>query len=177
VHTMLNRGSPSLTRLMTCSLLALVLALSAGTVLAVVDETEKAATLAEPDITGSLIQTTLGLLFIVLLIFGAAWAVKRFGGLNMGAQGHLKVVGGVSLGQRERAVLLQVGDKQLVVGVAQGHIQTLHVLDEPLPIDAGSATGVSFAERLQGAISARQRKSADGTGNIDEDDVNRGGRK
>ncbi len=137
----------------------LVLALCTNTAFAVVSEPEKTTTLAEPDIAGSLIQTTLGLLFILLLILGAAWAVKRFGSFNIGAQGQLKVVGGISLGQRERAVLLQVGEQQLVVGVTQGHIQTLLVLDEPLSVEPGSVKNLSFAERLSGAIAARQSRS------------------
>ncbi|NOX76116.1 MAG: flagellar biosynthetic protein FliO [Gammaproteobacteria bacterium] len=138
----------------------LLLGLYTNTAFAVIAEPKKTPVLAESDIAGSLIQTTLGLLFIVLLILGAAWAVKRFGHFNVGAQGQLKVVGGVSLGQRERAVLLQVGEKQLVVGVTQGHIQTLLVLDEPLSVEPGPVKNTSFAERLSGAITARQSASS-----------------
>ena len=85
--------------------------------------------LADPNMTSSLIQTTLGLLVVLAIIGGAAWGFKRFGNFQTGVQGKLKVVGGISLSTRERVVLLQVGDKQLVVGVTPGHIQTLHVLD------------------------------------------------
>ena len=118
--------------------------------------------LSDPNMAGSLIQTTLGLLVVLAVIWGAAWAFKRFGHFQTGIQGKLKVVGGISLGARERVVLLQVGEQQLVLGVAPGQIQTLHVLDTPLPSDNESIASPSFSSRLQSAIANRVVKpSAD----------------
>jgi flagellar protein FliO/FliZ len=108
--------------------------------------------LSDPNMAGSLIETTLGLLVVLAVIGGLAWAFKRFGHLQTGVQGKLKIVGGVSLGARERVVLLQVGDQQLVVGVAPGQIQTLHVLAEPLPEGNDSADTPTFSSRLQSAM-------------------------
>ena len=53
------------------------------------------------------------------------------------------------MGTRERVVLLQVGDKQLLVGVAPGSIKTLHVLETPL-VDGNEvvAGGSGFAKQL-----------------------------
>ena len=48
----------------------------------------------------------------------------------------------IPLGQKERAVLLKVGNTQILVGVAPGQVNTLHVLTEPLDLtkpDAGPA--------------------------------------
>lgn len=116
--------------------------------------------LSDPNMAGSLIQTTLGLLVVLVVIGGVAWAFKRFGHFQTGMQGKMKVVGGVSLGARERVVLLQVGDQQLVLGVAPGHIQTLHVLEKPLPTDSESTGTTSFSNRLQSAIASRAVKSS-----------------
>jgi flagellar protein FliO/FliZ len=44
----------------------------------------------------------------------------------------MKVLGGLSVGQRERLVLVQVGDKQILVGVAPGSVQHVMAFDEPL---------------------------------------------
>jgi len=109
--------------------------------------------LADNDVTAHLLQTSLGLLVVLAVIVAAAWGVKRFGNLGGGVQGRLKVVGGVALGGRERVVLLQVGDEQLVLGVAPGQIRTLHVLAQPLaePPAPAAAEG-SFAQRLQSAL-------------------------
>lgn len=108
--------------------------------------------LSDPNMAGNLIQTTLGLLVVLIVIGAAAWAFKRFGHFQSGVQGKLKVVGGISLSSRERVVLLQVGNQQLVVGVAPGQIQTLHVLDEPLPTENEHEDTLSFSTRLQSAM-------------------------
>jgi flagellar protein FliO/FliZ len=85
---------------------------------------------ASPLSGGVLLETAGGLLLILLLIFGLSWLVRRFGRLPMASKADLSILGGVSLGPRERAVLLQVGGTKLLVGVAPGRVQTLHVLGE-----------------------------------------------
>jgi len=95
----------------------------------------------------SLWQLTLGMLLVLALIAGIAWLLKRTGRFQIGAGGGLRILGGLSMGARERVVLLQVGETQLLVGVAPGRVQTLHVLEQPLPA-AASQSGAGFAEQL-----------------------------
>ena len=40
----------------------------------------------------------------------------------------MRVVGGASVGTRERVVVVEVEDARLVLGVCPGRVQTLHVL-------------------------------------------------
>ena len=115
--------------------------------------------------SGSLLQVTLGLLVILVVIIGVAWVIRRYGRFQSTSSGSLKIMGGLFVGPRERVVLLQAGDTQLLVGVAPGRIQTLHVLDTPLTsTEINPSYGVnandlkSFAERLSTAI--KQRRSA-----------------
>lgn len=132
---------------------ATVLLLSFAKLGLAADEVAKAAPrLAEDNLAGNLIQTTLGLMFILALIGGAAWLMKRYGNIKVGAQGRMKIIGALSLGTRERVVLLEVGNKQLVVGIAPGHITTLHVLDEPIPEPVTGAKTGNFADRLQALL-------------------------
>ena len=77
-------------------------------------------------------QLVLGLIIVLLCIVALAWLAKRFNRLQSTPDGSLQVLGGMSMGARERIVLVQVGTKQLLLGVAPGQINTLHVLDEPL---------------------------------------------
>lgn len=86
--------------------------------------------------TGALIQTVLVLMLIVGLIFGLAWLARRTGYAAGAGKGMVKVLGGVSLGPRERAMILQAGDTRLLVGVAPGRVQTLCLL----PSAAGDRT-------------------------------------
>jgi len=112
--------------------------------------------LSDSSMAGNLAQTTLGLLVVLLVIGAAAWAFKRFGNVHVGAQGRMKIIGGISLGTRERAVLLQVGDQQLVIGVSPGRVQTLHVLDKPVLVEEKLENAMSFSSRLQSAILNRK---------------------
>jgi flagellar protein FliO/FliZ len=79
---------------------------------------------------GGLAQVTLSLLLVLAAIFAAAWALKRLRGVGQRGAKTLHVVADLSLGPKERAVLIQVGQQQLLVGVAPGQVTTLHVLTE-----------------------------------------------
>jgi flagellar protein FliO/FliZ len=57
--------------------------------------------------------------------------------------GGLGEVADVPLGQKERAVLLKVGATQILLGVAPGRVNTLHVLAEPLEISRPPAGRVA----------------------------------
>lgn len=74
-------------------------------------------------------QWSIGLLVVLGVYFLCIWGVHKFGGLHASGAGKMRVVGGLSLGMREKVILLQVGKKQLVLGVTPGRIQTLHVLE------------------------------------------------
>jgi flagellar protein FliO/FliZ len=103
-----------------------------------------------------LAQLVVGLLVVILCIIALAWFAKRFGRLQSSPDGALQMLGGMSMGARERIVLVQVGDKQLLLGVAPGSINTLHVLDEPVHTSAprtSNMTGGSFAEKLGAMLS------------------------
>ena len=75
---------------------------------------------------GGMLQVMLGLGLVLAVIAGAAWLLRRFGGMARGPASVVKVIGGSAVGQRERVVLVEVGDTWLVVGVAPGHVTALH---------------------------------------------------
>ena len=96
------------------------------------------ATPPDPMAMSSLWKLTFGMLLVLGLIMAIAWLLKRTGRFQVAAGGGLRILGGLSMGARERVVLMQVGDTQLLVGVAPGRVQTLHVLDQPLPTGQAS---------------------------------------
>ena len=114
------------------------------------DAVKAASGVQDPMAVDSLIQLTLGMAAVLAVIVGVAWLMKRSGRFQMGAGGGLRVLGGLSMGTRERVVLLQVGDTQLLVGVAPGRVQTLHVLDTPLATGRAEtpAAAAGFAGQL-----------------------------
>lgn len=59
-----------------------------------------------------------------------AWLVKKIGAFSpVNSKDKMKVVAGLSLGGREKILLVQVGEKQLVLGVSPGKIDNLLVLE------------------------------------------------
>src|SRR5512138_2847041 len=99
--------------------------------------------------TAGLVQVTLSLLLVLAAVFAAAWAVRRLKGFGRLAPGAIEVIADVALGPKERAVLVQVGKQQLLLGVASGSVNTLHVLSEP--IATPSRTSVLGQESAQQA--------------------------
>jgi len=84
-----------------------------------------------------MLQTVLGLLFILGLLFFAAYLLRKInGGRGFGSSGPLRLVGGLMISTRERIVLVEVGDTWLVLGVGPGQFRTLHTMPKgevPLP--------------------------------------------
>ncbi len=107
---------------------------------------------ADPVGAGGILQVFIALVFVLALIVGLAFLLRRFSTVQPGAAGAIRVLGGVALGQRERAVLVQVGETQLLIGIAPGEIRTLHVLDKPVTLPTGAAGDSGFAERLAAAM-------------------------
>jgi flagellar protein FliO/FliZ len=77
---------------------------------------------------GSIGQVTLALLVVLAAVFGVAWLIRRLRGLTVGGARTIEIVAQVGLGARERAVLIRVAGAQVLLGVAPGRVNTLHVL-------------------------------------------------
>lgn len=109
------------------SIAALMLAIP--TLAAAVEGTRPAYTPPPPAVSsGNIMQIIFSLLLVLAAIVLVAWLLKRMNIVQQGSGYPLKVLGGVSVGQRERIVLVEVKDTWLVVGVGPGQIRTLHTL-------------------------------------------------
>ena len=101
-------------------------------------------------------QIMLSLVLVLLIIFLAAWILRRYSRFPGVADGNLKVIGALSVGQRERILLLQVGQEQIVVGVTSSKITTLHQLEEPVQVKDNAPMSSQFSKRLQDALKSRK---------------------
>lgn len=104
---------------------------------------------------------TLGKLAIALLVVLAVFYVfarvmRQLQGSQAGAHNSLKCIGSLSLGQRERVVVVQAGEKQLVLGVTASQVNTLHVLDTPLVSPSPTEAG-DFRQKLSAALQRQVR--------------------
>ena len=76
----------------------------------------------------SLFQALLGLVVVLGILAVAAWGMRRMGLAKNSAPSTVKVIGGVSVGNRERILVVEVADQWIVVGVAPGRVNTLSTM-------------------------------------------------
>ena len=116
--------------------------------------------------SGDIAVWSIGLLIVLSVFFLCVWGVRMLSGLTVSGAEKMRVVGGLSLGLREKVILLQVGRKQLILGVTPGRIETLHVLegDDCLIKEetVSTTTQTGFAQSVRQAIKARTEPSRSG---------------
>ncbi|WP_085655446.1 MULTISPECIES: flagellar biosynthetic protein FliO [unclassified Pseudomonas] len=109
-----------------------------------------AAPAVNSGVAGQLTQLVLGLLLVLGLIFFLAWLLRRVQQAGPAGKGQvIELIGSRALGPRDRLMLVQVGNEQILLGLSPGTITALHVLKEPVevPSTADKATP-EFAQHL-----------------------------
>ncbi len=106
---------------------------------------------------GGLLQVTLSLLLVLAAIVAVAWLLKRMNLAQQGTGNFLKVIGSIAIGQRERVVLVEVGDTWLLIGVGPSQIRTLHTMEKDLQSDlsVASTPDNKFARLLSSMLKPR----------------------
>lgn len=99
--------------------------------------------LAAGDLASAGLRMVLGLAAVLALLGATVWVSKRFRVSNRLRGGLIEVVSGISLGARERVVLLRVGSDQVLVGLSPSGMRTLHVLG------GGESPGPEFSNYLE----------------------------
>jgi flagellar protein FliO/FliZ len=112
-----------------------------------------AATAAAPavngGVAGQLTQLVFGLLLVLGLIFFLAWLLRRVQQAGPAGKGQvIEIVGSRALGPRDRLMLVQVGNEQILLGLSPGSITALHVLKEPVQVPSTEKPTPEFAQRL-----------------------------
>ncbi|NJN50994.1 MAG: flagellar biosynthetic protein FliO [Gammaproteobacteria bacterium] len=94
----------------------------------------------------ALLQVIVALAATLALVFAAAWVFKRIGGGATSTSGVIRILAAAPLGTRERVLLVEVHGKQLLLGVTQQHVSTLHTFAEGTP---AVVTGEDFKATLK----------------------------
>lgn len=114
-------------------------------------------TAAHGGAAGGAFEVTLALLLVVGVIAALAWFARRArGGLFRGRNARIQVLATQPLGVKESAVLVRVGDTDILVGVSQGSVRPLHVFapganteaPPPPPVDPTAPRAPTFKELL-----------------------------
>lgn len=120
-----------------------------------------AASAAEPtsivsgaDVVSMIVST----LIVIAAIVGVGWLYSRSKFAVTGSRDVISIVSSKALGTKERLLLVEVADQQLLVGMTASQIQTLHIFDKPVVAsEASTPAPASFADRLRASISEARR--------------------
>lgn len=114
--------------------------------------------------TTGLIQIVAALGVVIAVMLAMAWFMKRFGGLSPLQKMPMKVISAISVGNRERVVVVEVADQWLVLGVTSQQITSLSTLPKQEIIafaeshDGGTMPHSKFTDWLKASIEKRKRQ-------------------
>ncbi len=105
-----------------------------------------------------ILNWALGLVFVLALFLACVWFMKKMGALPTNIKDGMRIVGGLSLGVREKIILVQIGEKQLVLAVTPGRVEKLLVLegeDILFQQSKSESTGADFSQKLKQLMSGK----------------------
>jgi len=100
----------------------------------------------------TLAKLALALVIVLFVFWLFAKVMQQVQGFKTGSQQDLSVICALPVGQRERVVIVQAGDQQLVLGVTSSQINKLHVLERPLSTRDQSLDPKDFKNKLSAAM-------------------------
>lgn len=117
--------------------------------------------LAEPNMAqgvthAELMRMIIGLLFVLLIIISLSWIMKKLNVVNLSSSKGFQSLASMTLGPKEKIVLLKVGQQHLLIGSGAGTVTLLYDFGEHLPEGFSSDEKPSFAQILK---SARRKSS------------------
>ncbi|KTD32394.1 flagellar protein fliO [Legionella moravica] len=128
------------------SLIVLILCLSGQVAYAVPTETSNMITQSE------LTRVISGLLLVVLVILLLSWIVRRLQGAHFSSSKGFQTLASLTLGPKERVLLLKVGVRYLLMGVGSSSVTLLYDFGEQLPSGFDPDNKSTFADLLKSAV-------------------------
>jgi len=89
-------------------------------------------------------QVTFALLLVLAAVFGVAWLLKRLRAVTGAGTNGIEVLAQTSLGSKERAVIVRVGNDRLLLGVASGQVTLLKTLPQDAPVESPPSATITF---------------------------------
>ena len=103
--------------------------------------------------SGDILSVGASLIVVVAAIMLCGWLYSRSQGLRVRGGGVISIIATQPLGPKERILLIEVANKQLIVGMTSSQVSTLHVFDEPVVRqEANSEQRGNFSDRLKGIL-------------------------
>ncbi|MCL9684389.1 flagellar biosynthetic protein FliO [Legionella maioricensis] len=99
-----------------------------------------------------LMRVIMGLLSVLLIIIFLSWIVKRLNLVKLSSSKGFQSIASMTLGPKEKMMLLKVGDRFLLMGVGASTVSLLYDFGEQLPPGFDSENKPAFAEFLKSAV-------------------------
>ncbi len=97
---------------------------------------------------GYLAQLLGGLVMVILVILVLAWFIRRVPGAQGQGRSIIQVLAVRGIGARERLLLVQVGEEQVLIGVSPAGMSALHRLDKSVEVTPDEQWTGDFASIL-----------------------------
>ncbi len=98
------------------------------------DQAFRSAALSGGIQTDYIVQVLLSLLLVVGVIVLLSYLVKRLNLQSRAGSGAVRIISVVSIGAKDKLLLVEVGEEQLLLGSSPGNVQKLHLLEKPIDI-------------------------------------------
>ncbi|MFT5793659.1 MAG: flagellar protein FliO/FliZ [Candidatus Azotimanducaceae bacterium] len=100
-----------------------------------------------------ILQIAFSLIMVVGIIVGGGFLLRRFGQVKISTPGPMKIISSLNIGLKEKLLLVQVGETQILMAASTAGLQTVHVFSEPA-VTADSEPLSVFQQKLQTMMSA-----------------------
>jgi flagellar protein FliO/FliZ len=97
-----------------------------------------------------LLQVFGSLLLVSACLFGLVFLLKRMNHLPANERKSIRVLSSVKVGSREKIMLVEAGERQILVGVTPGSIRTLYAFGGAVGEDSAASSGnADFASMMR----------------------------
>lgn len=101
---------------------------------------------------GDVLGMGVSMFIVIAVIVALGWLYSRSRFNGGGSSDVINVVASRALGPKERLLIVEVADQQLLVGMTASGVQTLHVFEKPVCLPEEAAQPAGFAKRLRSAL-------------------------
>jgi len=89
---------------------------------------------AQENSSPDFLRMIMSLIIVLAVIFFLAYVVKKLK-ITPGSQKHIRTVASLSVGHKERVVIVEVNNQQFMLGVTPNNVNLLHELKQGINVD------------------------------------------
>jgi flagellar protein FliO/FliZ len=93
-----------------------------------------------------------GLILVILLIIMLSWLVKKVNGVHLGSAKGFQLISSLTLGPKERVVVIKYNTRYFLLGVGSASVNLLHDFGDQPPEEAAPVNKSSFGDILKSAV-------------------------